>query len=128
MNLRHVSQEDLVGGAQKICPLLEDQSEGADAYQITFVISTMLQQYDRSRTNPHFCTDTQCIIDSLVRRRPVIMLRAGHAVLVVGIDYLPEKTGLHVEALFVLDPASSGPQVAEWTPISFCNADVFLAY
>ena len=91
LHLHHVSQGDLVSEAQKICPRLEDQTAGADAYQITFSIATVLLRYDRPRTNPHFCSDTQCVIDLLVKGHPVIMLGSGHAVLVVGMDYSAGK-------------------------------------
>jgi hypothetical protein len=133
LHYHDVSQEEMVDSARKICPRLENQKGGADAYQIATAITTLLKKYDQPLTSPHFCQGTRDVILSLAAGHPVIMLRSGHAVLVVGVDYTTDVARDDngpipvVEDVFILDPAGNG-QVEKWTPLSFCKADAFLAY
>ena len=132
LNLYPVSQSELIGSARRVCPMLSTKGRAADAYEIAFSIASTLQIYDRPRTNPTICPDIECIVGSLRNRHPVIMLGAGHAVVIVGMDYAVRGTGpkplIVVERVFVLDPASKSAEVQTWSPFGFCKADVFIAY
>jgi len=134
LHLHHVSQDELIDSAQNLCPRLKDQPKGADVYQMTFSIVALLARYDIRFANPHFCGDAQCILASLMRDRPVIMLRSGHAVLIVGADFLADQNPMGpapalvaVNNFKILDPAGTG-EVANESPFVMCNADAFLAY
>jgi hypothetical protein len=130
LNLRYVSQDELIESTQRLCPRLADQAAGADTYQITFAIAAILSRYDIGLANPHFCDNGECIVASLSRNRPVIMLRSGHAVLVVGADFL---VGTHpyylvvIKNLKILDPAGSG-EIEDRSAFNLCSADAFIAY
>lgn len=132
LHLRHVSQTELIDSARQVCPMLNTQSHGAEAYQIAYSIASTLRGYDFSRTDPHICGDISCIITALTQGQPVIMLGGGHAVLLVGMDYDVAGTGPNpavvVEQMFVLDPAAEQPVVSKWSTFSFCKIDVFIAY
>jgi Papain-like cysteine protease AvrRpt2 len=131
LGLHPVSQDELIASARQICPRLREQNRGAEAYEIVYVIISVLKQYDRWRTEPHTCPDAECIITALSQGHPVIMLGSGHAVLLIGMDYTVKPTNnpkplVVVERLFVFDPWSG--QVDTWTPFSFCKIDVVFAY
>jgi len=132
LGLHYVSQDDLLESAQKICPGLKQQP-GADAYQIVSAIRYRLQQHDQSRLTPGVCFDIQCVVGRLQNRRPVIMLGAGHAVLLVGLDFriAPGARGagpaILVERMFILDPNGNG-QVETWSTFAFCKIDTFMYY
>jgi Papain-like cysteine protease AvrRpt2 len=132
LHLYYVSQDDLLESGQKACPGLSAQ-KGAEAYQIVYVIISKLYRYDQSRTTPAICFNVQCIVDYLARGHPIIMLGSGHAVLLVGMDYMtiPNQNGsqpiIFVERMFVLDPIGNG-QVETWSDFTLCKEDVFMVY
>lgn len=128
-----VSQEELINASQRACPNLSAQSNGADAYQIAFSVASTLKQYDQSRTIPHFCPNIQCIVSSLQKGHPIIVLGEGHAVLMIGMDFVVLPPGKHgpifvVQHIYVLDPANEYAQVEKWSPFTFCKADAFISY
>ena len=132
LHLHPVSQDDLIESAQRICPALRSQQRGADLYQIVTAIRYRLKVYDERVRAPGVCLDDQCILDSLTRGRPVIMLGSGHAVLVVGLDYVPVPGATSgskyiIDRIYVLDPAGNG-EVEARSPPSLCNAEAFVFY
>jgi hypothetical protein len=136
LHLRYVSQNDLLASAQKVCPEVSRQTGGADAYQIVSVIRNRLYQYDARTTMPGICFHLDCVVQKLIQHRPIIMLGAGHAVLLVGADYLDMTRGHRgngpsylVEKIYVLDPDSaSNGRVQERSILDFCKADIFMFY
>jgi hypothetical protein len=137
LHLHPVSQSLMLDNTKRMCPQLERQ-KSADAYQITYAISSILAQYDRLVANPHLCPNEACIIESLTSGHPVIMLQSGspgHAVLVVGMDFVvgrsstPNEPLIIIDHIFILDPDPKvGPVVQSWTTFSLCKADAFIAY
>jgi hypothetical protein len=132
LNLRYVSQDELLSTAHNACPRLRE-SKGADAYEIVSVIRFKLKQYDQTRVQPGACFNIECIITQLTTGHPVIMLGSGHAVLMIGMDYIiipsnQRKSGpsIVVERAYVLDPNGTG-QVETWS-IGLCKIDTFLFY
>jgi hypothetical protein len=93
-------------------------------------MAAVLSRYDIGVANPHFCNNAECIVASLTRNRPVIMLRSGHAVLVVGADFLVGTNPYYlmvINNLKILDPAGNG-QIEDRSAFNLCNADAFIAY
>jgi hypothetical protein len=118
LHLYPVSQGEMIEAGQQICPRLKSQPKGADTYQIAYIIAHVLSRYDIGLADPHFCVDAQCIVVSLLRDRPVIMLRSGHAVLVVGADFLTDrdptrsaKALVVVKRFKILDPDPTRPEM-----------------
>ena len=133
LGYRPFPQTSLIENAPRFCPRLTEQAEGGTPYQIAYMISANLETFDRTLTEPHFCPDAECIIASLQRRHPVIMLNQGHAVLLVGIEYTtrPVQTGgplVIVQGLFVLDPMGPPYSIQELASTKLCSAGAFIAY
>ncbi len=131
LHLHHVSQDYMIDATQRICPRLHTQPGGAEAYQIAYAISSLLSQYDKAHTNPHFCSDERCMVQSLASGHPIIILLSGHAVLLIGMDYVigNSRDEPIIDHLFILDPdPSSGRDVKTWTSFSLCKADALLSY
>lgn len=133
LKLPRVSQEDILSLSDKYCPLIKTQPYGADAFQIIHMILKIAQAYDGHGPDSHFCNDYQCIVRSLEKSHPVIMLESGHAVLIVGIDYFADPAVTHGQFIvspkrfYILDPMDKAG-VKTWTPLSVCHADVFISY
>ncbi|MBV8926319.1 MAG: hypothetical protein JOZ74_13210, partial [Bradyrhizobium sp.] len=134
MGLYHVPQDEMIRQASGFCPSLQSQREGADAYQIAYAIDGTLRRYDMPRTNPHFCSEPKCMIQSLANRHPIIVLSSGHAVVLVGMDYAlrpvtnsPEPLVI-IKRLFILDPAKEHAEAETWSVFSLCKVDGLLAY
>jgi hypothetical protein len=127
LRLRHLPQESIPQFVANECKSLPSQPEGADAYQIGYTITKMMNTYDKGMVAPHFCTDTRCIVEAIGRQRPVIILSSSHAVLVQGIDYETDGRTIVLRKYRILDPAGDG-QVESKPALTYCRADAFITF
>jgi hypothetical protein len=84
LGLQPIPQDAIYNGVAADCPALREQKNGATMYQIVTAIRQLAQRFDGARIDPHFCNDTPCLLHYLNARRPVLALRNGHVVLIVG--------------------------------------------
>jgi hypothetical protein len=107
--------------------------------QIAYTIDYMDSHYDTSNpVHPYYCTMAECIIDSLTRQRPIIMLRnggplPGHAVLLVGVDYdsgvAQGKPIVILRTLYIVDPKRKKKATVDVISLyDACRADAFISY
>jgi hypothetical protein len=133
LHLHYISQNELLESAQEVCPQVSRQTAGADTYQIVSTIRYRLKQYDQQLTTPGICSRIECVVDKLSEGRPIIMLGAGHAVLLVGMDYYnmpssgPNVPSVLVLKMYILDP-SGNRQVETRSTFSLCKEDIFMFY
>jgi hypothetical protein len=123
----HISQQQILAFAAEHCPEIAAQQEGADTYQIMYVIAGLQRTYGDALQLESFCNTEDCIVDALKRSNPVIMLRSGHATLIVGADYENFSPSVEIRSLEILDPAGDRTiQVKSIFAIS--KADAFIVY
>jgi Papain-like cysteine protease AvrRpt2 len=125
LNLTNIPHLDMSRMVANECPTLPSQ-KGADLYQIAFVIAKFNKLYDGNRLTPHACSTEACIIQALQRRRPVIALKASHAILVQGVE-IAGGTADMISKWRILDPAGDG-RIEERDPLEMCTADAFIAF
>jgi hypothetical protein len=127
LHLHHVAQQSIPDVVANECKTLRTQKEGADAYQIGFIITKMMNLYDNRIVNPHFCNETRCIVEAISHQRPVIILNASHAVLVQGVDYETDGNVIAVRNYRILDPAGDG-RVETKSKLELCRADAVITF
>lgn len=141
LHLPEVSQNQILADATHLCPQIPNQL-GASLSQIAHTIDYMEATYDKTApVQPTWCTDADCIISSLTNQRPLIMLKpgqdAGHAVLLVGVDYDSNPTGNNpahdkpvdvVQTFYILDPANKAPIIETRSLYEVCRSDAFISY
>jgi len=131
LKVQNVSESLLLRTASRVCPALENQPAGADAYQISYIRQAAQGGSGRAQLAQNFCDTAECVVASLQRGRPLVMLGKNHAVLLVGASFIKDSTvGINnnrfqIEAIRVLDPAGNG-RVEERGFLEFCQADVFM--
>jgi hypothetical protein len=127
LHLHHLAQESIPEFVANECKSLASQPDGADAYQISYVILKMMNTYDGGAVRPRFCTSTRCMVDAISHQRPVIILNSSHAVLVQGIDYETDGTTIVIRNYRILDPAGDG-QVESKPALIYCRADAIITF
>lgn len=128
--LKHISQDDIISRSASYCPKLSEQQYGADAYQIMYMISILERSFDGGSRSHELCSMTECIAEAIHRRHPVIMLHAGHAVLIVGVEYMKPSSRddpFLVRDFLVYDPSGNG-EMDTISILSACRGDVFIVY
>jgi hypothetical protein len=126
-HFHYISQDQILDFAGGYCPRLASQPGGANTYQILYIIVKLMNTYRDRLNGGMFCKDSDCIIDSLKRGSPVIMLKSGHAVLIIGADYL-EGPPIVPKNFKILDPASATPEIEDRSVLETCGADVLIPY
>ena len=127
LGYRKLSQIEILNIGKAKCPKIKDQENGADAYQILTIINDIYERYDSKNREPMFCTRVDCIVSALKNNHPIIMLRSGHVLLIVGADYIDGKAAL-IKTVYTLDPASINRKINSILGIEICAADLFLSY
>ena len=127
LHLYHLPQESMPQFVANECKSLPSQPEGADAYQIGFIITKMMRTFDGPAVRPHFCRDTRCMIEAISRQRPVIILNSSHAVLVQGMDYETDGRTIVVRDYRILDPDGDG-QIESKPALAYCRADAIITF
>ena len=128
LGLPHVEQNQILASGAQFCPAITQQGQGADLFQIIYVSRRLFRTTDSARTLGQVCSNSTCIVSSLTKGHPVIMLKDGHATLIIGADYDTASAQVHIARIRILDPDD---QVATIKTIPFyqlCSADAFLAY
>ena len=130
LHLHHVSQKEIQALVSKECKQLQTQ-KGAEAFQVGFAMIKLSELYDHRRQGPGFCLASECIVERLNNKRPVILLSANHAVLIKSITYRAGSAGgkeVVIPLSFeVLDPAGNG--TPEKKPIwELFKADAILSF
>jgi hypothetical protein len=135
LRLPDVPQEQILQLAHKSCRQLNDQEQpfGATTYQIIYTIDQLESTYDgANRVDPYFCNSAECIIASLSKQRPVIMLNGDHAVLIIGVDYHSGSANGHTvilpTAFHLLDPDPNSQKLYTAPLFGICRADAFISY
>jgi Papain-like cysteine protease AvrRpt2 len=126
-----MSQSEIIGFVRKDCPKLEQQTRGADLYQVLFVLAKLIKFHDGNRLMPKYCHDLRCIIESISKQRPVIMFKDNHAVIVAGVEFnIGREKGQTViipKKFYVLDPATEVAKIETRSTWSMCTGDAFIA-
>jgi hypothetical protein len=125
-HLQHVSQDqirDLVAG---YCPDISTQSNRPGVYQIQVAMALLWQRYGDTKSGITMCGNPDCILKSLQRGMPVVMLKKGHASLIVGEDFFPGNPP-SPKNFKVLDPEHFG-KIEDRSLLDVCNADAFIPY
>jgi hypothetical protein len=119
----HISQDKIRHIAGQYCPKYNNGA--ATAYEISYMLSSLQRDYDHVNEKHFICTTFGCIIDSISRGHPVIMLKSGHATLIVGAEFT--KDGQVGEEFQVLDPAGNG-KIENVSIFGICTAEVLISY
>jgi hypothetical protein len=125
LHLKYVPHTEMPKMVEQDCPKLRDQQRGASLYQIAYTILKINRTYDAGRLAPHTCDNDACIIQSISRGRPVILLRSSHAVLLQSVEIAGGTTDM-IRRYWILDPLGNGkPEVKE--PAEICTSDAIIA-
>lgn len=125
LHLQHISHEEMPNIVANECPKLISQREGAEIYQIAFAIAKINRVYDNNRLIPHACSSERCIIESIARGRPVMILKSSHAVLIQAVE-IASGTADIIARYRILDPAGNG-NIETRDPLDLCTADAIIA-
>jgi hypothetical protein len=125
-HLPYVSQDQIRDMVGRYCPDISGQGDRPDVYQIQVAMALLWQRYGDTKSGVTMCGNPDCILKSLQSGMPVVMMKKGHAVLIVGEDYFAGNPSTP-KNFKVLDPQHEG-KIEDSSLLDVCRADAFIPY
>jgi hypothetical protein len=122
-----VSKDDIKSIIEQRCPSVQEH-KAADTYEIMTAIYLMREKFKDANVGDYLCNTGDCIVNAFISYHAVIMLKANHAVLVSGIQYIMVNGKKQLNGLQILDPMSTDKTPKDLEVLDFCSADAFIIY
>jgi hypothetical protein len=107
LHLKHVPFDQMPSIMSNECPNQRKGGGPAQTFQIAYTSSSLSYHLDRVDETIQFCSDEPCIVRALERGRPIIALKASHAVLIQGVE-IEQGTSDLIQKYLILDPDGNG--------------------
>jgi hypothetical protein len=126
LGLNDVRFDNIYRDFGSMCGGVNQNRSTASVYQTAVMLLMSFKIYDKMSADVYLCSSANCILASILRGYPVIMMKGYHATVIVGADYVQDKnkSGAFTYSFYELDPAENG--LKHKSIFEIADADAFI--